>query len=193
NAPLAPSATSSQPAVSSTNDESNEPKSATPALISSTSPSDVRGGATTVEAKSVQTIAEKPAPKKIEPTLNPKAAQFKQHIEQAIAERGLTGKAQVQGTNNTLTLSGKLHPMEHGALLKLLRNAPAEVRIVDHIEYDDTPVAAASAGASSSGASGAEDAHPVPSAGSGAIHVVTDVIGASAILHGPRGRALAQC
>jgi hypothetical protein len=33
----------------------------------------------------------------------------------------------------------------------------------------------------------------VPAAGTGAIHVVTDVIGASAVLHGPMGRALSQC
>src|SRR5439155_1753054 len=83
-------------------------------------------------------------------------------------------RAKVQGTGNTLTLVGKLRPSEHGELLKFLRNAPASVHVIDHIEYDDTVVSAA--GGSDGGT------HPVPSAGRGAIHVVTDVIGATANL-----------
>jgi hypothetical protein len=135
------------------------------------------------DAKTVDTVAEKTPPKKIEPVLNPKAAQFKRHIEEAIAERGLTGKAKVEGVGNTLILAGKLRPAEHGALLKLLRDAPAELRIVDHIEYDDAPLAAENQ----------DEGHPVPSAGRGAIHVVTDVIGASAVLRGPLGHQFGQC
>ena len=127
---------------------------------------------------------EKTPPKKIEPVLNPKAAQFKRHVEEAIAERGLTGKAKVDGVGNTLILAGKLRPAEHGALLKLLRDAPAEVRVVDHIEYDDTPLAAAE---------NQDEGHPVPTPGHGAIHVVTDVIGASAVLRGPMGHHFGQC
>jgi serine/threonine protein kinase len=140
--------------------------------------------APSVEAKNTEVVLEKPAPKKLEPVLNPKAAQFKQQVEEAIAERGLSGKAKVQGVGNTLILAGKLHPTEHGALLKLLRDAPAEVRVVDHIEYDDAPLAASN---------NVDEGHPVPSAGTGAIHVVTDVIGASAVLRGPAGRQLKDC
>jgi len=139
------------------------------------------------DVKPGNALAERAAPKKIEPALNPKAAQFKQHIDEAIAERGLTGRARVQGAGNTLVLSGKLRPGEHGALLKLLRDAPADVRVVDHIEYDDTAGAAASAGTADEGS------HPTPDVGRGAIHVVTDVLGATAVLHGPRGRAVNQC
>jgi len=62
--------------------------------------------------------------------------------------------------------------------LSLLRNAPSDVRVIDHIEYDDAPVGTSG--------SGDEGAHPVPELGHGAIHVVTDVIGASAILRGQR-------
>ena len=138
---------------------------------------------TAAEEKIVDTGVEKTPPKKIEPVLNPKAAQFKRHIEEAIAERGLTGKAKVDGVGNTLILGGKLRPAEHGALLKLLRDAPAEVRVVDHIEYDDTPLAAENQ----------DEGHPVPAAGRGAIHVVTDVIGASAVLRGPLGHQFGQC
>jgi serine/threonine-protein kinase len=82
----------------------------------------------------------KPEPKRpVESAAATKAAEFKNHIEAAIGERGLTGRVHVQGTGNTLTLAGKLKPSEHGALLSFLRNAPAEVHVVDHIEYDDAP------------------------------------------------------
>jgi hypothetical protein len=92
----------------------------------------------------------------------------------------------VQAAGNTLTLAGKLRPAEHGALLKLLRNAPSDVRVIDHLEYDDTPVAAAAGGSD-------EGAHPVPPPGQAAIHVVTDVIGATAVLRGPAGHVLNKC
>jgi hypothetical protein len=163
---------SDQNATDAASDSSN------PASTAPTAPA-----ASAIEVKSSEAV-EKPAAKKLEPVLSPKAAQFKQHIEEAIAERGLSAKAKVQGVGNTLILSGKMRPGEHGALLKLLRDAPPEVRVTDHIEYDDAP---APAGGS------AEEGHPVPAAGTGAIHVVTDVIGASAVLHGPMGRALSQC
>jgi hypothetical protein len=137
------------------------------------------------DVKPTNAVAEKAAPKKIEPALSPRTAQFKQHIEEVIAEHGMTGKARVQGVGNTLVLSGKLRPGEHGELLKLLRNAPTDVRIVDHIEYDDTPASVA--------ATADEGSHPTPDTGRGAIHVVTDVLGATAVLRGPMGRALKQC
>jgi len=142
-----------------------------------------------VDAKPAEVIPEKPAPKKPDPTaLSTKAAEYKGRIEQVIAERGLTGRAKVQGTGSTLTLSGKLRPTEHGDLLKFLRNAPPDVRVIDHIEYDDT------ASTTTATAANPEDgAHPVPSPDRGAIHVITDVIGATATLHGPAGRVLNTC
>ena len=82
-------------------------------------------------------------------------------------------------------LVGKLRPAEHGALLKFMRNAPSNVHIVDDIQYDDTPVAGAE--------HGENGAHPVPDADKSAIHVVTDVIGATATLFGPAGRQLSDC
>src|SRR6266850_1306048 len=121
----------------------------------------------------------------VEAAISVKAAQFKRRIEEAISEKGLSGRARVQGSGNTLTLAGKLHPTEHAGLLSLLRNAPSDVRVIDHIEYDDAPVSASGGGD--------EGAHPVPELGRGAIHVVTDVIGASAILRGPAGRVLNKC
>jgi len=137
------------------------------------------------EAKPAGLRTEKIAPKKVEPTISVKAAQFKGRIEEAITENGLTGRVKVLGSGNTLTLSGKLRPTEHAGLLSLLRNAPSDVRVIDHIEYDDAPVGATG---------GAEEGtHPVPELGRGAIHVVTDVIGASAILRGQTGRVLSKC
>src|SRR5260370_2564648 len=86
---------------------------------------------------------EKPAPTKAGPVLSPKAAEYKGRIEEAISERGLSSRAKVQGAGSTLTLAGKLRPAEHRALLKFLRDAPSDVRIIDHIEYDETPDRAA--------------------------------------------------
>jgi len=66
----------------------------------------------------------------------------------------------------------------------LLRDAPADLRVVDHIEYDDTPLPSSE---------NQDEGHPVPASGKGAIHVVTDVIGASAVLRGPAGHVFGQC
>jgi len=137
------------------------------------------------ESKPAENAPEKLAPRKTEASTSSKAAEYKGRIEEAISEKGLSGRVRVQAAGNTLTLAGKLRPAEHGALLKLLRNAPSDVRVIDHLEYDDTPVAAA--GGSEEGA------HPVPAAGRGAIHVVTDVIGATAVLRGPAGHVLSKC
>ena len=130
---------------------------------------------------------EKAPIKKPESVLTAKAAEYKGRIEEAISEQGLGSRAKVQGVGNTLTLSGKLRPAEHGALLKFLRDAPPSIHLIDHVEYDD--LRASAPASASPGASG----HPVPRPGLGAIHVVTDVIGATAMLHGPSGRVVSQC
>jgi hypothetical protein len=133
----------------------------------------------------VEKAPEKPAPRKIEPIVTPAAAEYKGQIEKAAAEKGLKSRVKIQASNNTLTVSGKLRPGEHREMLQFLRNAPASVRVVDHIEYDDTPDPTAT--------NDSDGGHPVPAAGQGAIHVMSDVIGASAVLHGPTGRELSQC
>jgi hypothetical protein len=140
---------------------------------------------TAAEPKSVDPSPTKPAPRRSDNSLGPKAAEYKGRIEEAISEKGLGGRAKVQGAGSTLTLVGKLRPAEHGELLKFLRNAPASVHVIDHIEYDDAAVA--------TGAGSDDASHPVPSAGRGAIHVITDVIGATAVLHGPAGHVLNKC
>jgi serine/threonine protein kinase len=124
-------------------------------------------------------------PKKIEPTVTPAAADYKHQIEQAIADNRLTGHIRVNAASSTITLSGKLRPAEHATLLKLMHDAPASVRVVDDIQYDDTAVASAETTDNS--------AHPVPAKGRSALHVVTDVAGANAALIGPDGRELLDC
>jgi len=140
------------------------------------------------EPKPVEPVSEKLPVRKPDLTLSPKTAEYKGRLEEAIAEKGIAGRIKVQAAGNTLTVAGKLRPTEHGELLKYLRGVPTDVRVIDHIEYDDTPVAA---NATTPG--GSEGGHPVPAAGKGAIHVVTDVIGATAVLHGPAGHVLNKC
>jgi hypothetical protein len=86
------------------------------------------------------------APAKAEPVLSAKAAQVKQKIDDALAARNLTGKASVQGVGNTLTITGKLRPGQHSALLNLLHDLPAGVKVVDNIGDDSTAAVAPSAG-----------------------------------------------
>ena len=166
-------------APENSNPDANDPENSTPPKDTVEAPAS--GG----EMKPLGLKPEKIVPKKVESAISVKAAQFKRRIEEAISEKGLSGRARVQGSGNTLTLAGKLHPTEHAGLLSLLRNAPSDVRVIDHIEYDDAPVSASG--------SGDEGAHPVPELGRGAIHVVTDVIGASAILRGQAGRVVSKC
>src|SRR5216683_6244536 len=175
------------PATSeTTSDNSTASAAGTAASPQPTDPAAGAGAATKpAEPKPAEIAVEKVAPKKAENSLSPKAAEYKGRIDAAISERRLSGHVRVQAAGNTLTLAGKLRPAEHGALLKLLRNAPADVRVIDHLEYDDTPAAVT--------ASPDEGSHPIPAAGYGAIHVVTDVIGATAVLHGPAGRVLNKC
>jgi len=165
---VTPLPTGNPPAAVSTSAEPDTPKA------SETEPAD-----TAAPAISAPTP---PAPRKSEPSISPAAAGYKHQIEEVIAAKNLGGRVKVNGTANTLTLSGKLRPAEHGALLKLMRNAPSNVHVVDDIQYDDSPVANTDA---------ENGARPGP--GYSAIHVATDVLGATATLYGPAGRELNTC
>jgi serine/threonine protein kinase len=174
----APVKDASSSTASTSNRESENVPGAVPAP-------EKKAEAKTEEIAPEKSVAKPPATVKADAGLSAKAAQYKKTIDAVMAERGLTGRAKVQGVGNTLTLAGKLRPAEHGALLKFLRDAPADVRVIDHIEYDDTPLA------ESTGLD--EGSHPVPAAGRGAIHIVTDVLGATATLFGTAGKQLRQC
>ncbi|HET7107099.1 MAG TPA: protein kinase [Candidatus Acidoferrum sp.] len=137
-----------------------------------------------VENKTVVPAAP-PDSKKVEPAVTPAAAAYKNQIEAALTEREMSGRVKVSATSNTLILTGKLRPTEHSSLLHFMRNAPANVHVVDEISYDDTPLPA-SENSDNSG-------HPKPSNGNAAVHVITNVIGAKATIFGPSGRAAATC
>jgi hypothetical protein len=166
--PERPSATSASPPAAPAASQPTEAAAADPPTIAPEAPA-----------------APVSATRKYEPALTPGAAEYKGRIEEALDENGLKGRVKVTGTGNTLTLGGKLRPAEHASLLKFMPNAPSKVHVVDDIQYDDTPVAAAE--------SADNGAHPVPGAGKGAIHIVTDVLGASATLFGSAGRELSTC
>jgi serine/threonine-protein kinase len=129
--------------------------------------------------------AGKPEPKKAEPAITPATAEYKGQIEAALADRSMSSRVKVAATSNTITLTGKLRPAEHSSLLHFMRNAPATVRVVDEISYDDTPLP--------SSQNSDNSAHPVPSNGNAAVHVLTNVIGAKATIFGPSGRAEGAC
>jgi serine/threonine-protein kinase len=190
-----PAKVASASATSQSKDSASSPASnSTPEVIPSAAPATEAPAEERAEPKAVpksneaaseKSASKPPAPIKPEAGLSPKTAQYKASIDAIITERGLTGRAKVQGVGNTLTLAGKLRPAEHGALLKFLRDAPADVRVIDHIEYDDTPLPAAT---------GAEEVgHPIPPPDRGAIHIVTDVLGATATLFGSAGKQLRDC
>jgi serine/threonine protein kinase len=188
--PTAADSAATQDAAANSEPSATTPENSDPATAAET-PKDTAQPNTppVVDVKSAR--VEKAPTKKPESVLSSKAAEYKGRIEEAISERGLANRAKVQGVGNTLTLSGKLRPAEHGALLKFLRDAPPSVHLIDHIEYDDAPTPSAT-GATGNGNSGT-GAHPIPGPGFGAIHVVTDVLGATALLHGPSGRVVNQC
>ncbi len=135
------------------------------------------------ETKSVEKLA--PEKKTPDNALSPLAADYRGRIVEAVTQQGLENRIKVTGTGNTLTLSGKLRPQEHSTLLHFMRNAPAAVHVVDDIQYDDTPTP---------GAAKVEDgAHPVPEKGMAAVHIVTDVLGATAAVIGTAGRVVNEC
>jgi len=179
-----------QPLPSKENDSPAEKPSATSSSAPSAPEASKPAPAETATIDQPAKAAEVPAApvtviKKSESALSAAAAEYKGRIEEAVDENGLKGRVKVAGTGNTLTLGGKLRPAEHASLLKFMRNAPSNVHVVDDTLYDDAPLVAAE--------SGDNGAHPVPGAGKGAIHIVTDVLGANATLFGPDGREINTC
>jgi len=186
--PTTPVSTQQQALPAKENDAPAEKPAATSASAGSAPDASKPAGADSGDIP-VKAAVVPPAPvtraKKPESVWSPAAAEYKGRIEEALDENGLKGRVRVTGTGSTLTLAGKLRPAEHAALLKFMRNAPSTVHVVDDILYDDTPVATTE--------SGDNGAHPVPGVGKGAVHIVTDVLGAAATLFGPAGRELNSC
>ncbi|MFI5097611.1 MAG: protein kinase [Candidatus Acidiferrales bacterium] len=162
----------------------SQPASSSPAPVEEPKPASAVPVATP-EKKQAPPATKIVEVKKPETALNATALEYKGRIEEAIADRGLSGRVMIAGIGNTLTLSGRLRPAEHGSLLRFMHDAPGAVHIVDDILYDDTPLAAPGAGEA--------EGHPIPAKGLSAVHVLTDVLGARATLFGPGGRSLAEC
>ncbi len=118
--------------------------------------------------------------------VTPAAAEYKGRIEEALAEKGLTNRVKIAASGNSLTLTGKLRPTEHSALLHFMRGAPSELHVVDDILYDDAAVPGTAG-------STANDAHPTPAKGNSALHVITDVLGATATIFDAGDRELSDC
>jgi len=183
----ADSVPSTTPAPAST----EEPNSSAvvPPSVATPSPAPVKSdpvpAPVNVVEKRPSISAAPPESKKAEPAITPAAALYKSQIEAALTDRAMSGRLKVSATSNTITLTGKLRPDEHASLLHFMRNAPANVHVVDEISYDDTPLPT-SQNADNSG-------HPIPSNGNAAVHVLTNVIGAKATVFGPSGRAEGTC
>jgi hypothetical protein len=124
---LAPIAESCGPAISET-----QPKANVAVATSHIVPAPT-------QAKAKEKSQENTGLEPTEPAPSAEATEYKQRLEGAINEKGLTGRATVQMSGNTLTLTGKLRPSEHSTLLKLLRDAK-DVRVLDYIGYDDSPL-----------------------------------------------------
>ena len=171
--------------------DTEEPKSSPPAPVSKTSPEPAKAepvaAAHDLPVKKPSQAKSSAAPEitKAEPSVTPGAAEYKSQIEEALAHQGMAGRVKVDATSSTLTLTGKLRPAEHASLLRFMRNAPSNIRVVDEISYDDTPVPSVE--------NAENNGHPIPSSGSAAIHVLTNVIGAKATLYGPTGHPAGNC
>jgi serine/threonine-protein kinase len=153
--------------------------------VSTGAPLTAEGAGSAVTAPPV----DPPAPaagKKTAAPLSSIASEFKSQMEGALSQMSFADRVTMNGSGNTLAVAGRLRPTEHHELLKILQRAPAAVNIVDNIEYDDAPDA-------SGGGTSEDSGHPVPEAGHGALHLVTDVIGAKAVLKGPTGAEIANC
>jgi len=124
----------------------------------------------------------KPAPATTSNALSASAAEYKGRLEQVAAEKHL--RLSIKGAASTLTLSGKLRPSEYNDLLKFLRNAPSGVQVVDNIQYDDSVVAASAVNEAAG--------HPAAVPGHAAVHIITNIVGATAYL-GATSAGARQC
>jgi len=166
---------STQPAGPNTESGESSSLATEPAPIKNNSEN--TASATPVSEKKPEYVPKNFGPANPPPAgLNAAAAEFKGRIEEAASEKGISSRLKIKGAGNTISLSGKLKPAEHAEMLKFLKNAPAEVQVVDEIQTEDATV--------NNGGNIEPSSHPVPAAGHGAIHVITNVIGATAAVTG---------
>jgi serine/threonine-protein kinase len=175
----------SAPSAASVTQASSPDSTATKDKPAEAQPSEMKSAPAPAGKTAEPTKVEAQPPSK-PPAVNPRTAataDLKSPLEQRLAEVGLNGKVHIQGTGNTFTLTGRLTPREHRQLLHLLRTAPAWIHLVDNIEY---------AGATPNDAPSSEE-RPQTTPGRGEVEVITDMMGASAVLRGPQGRVVSNC
>jgi serine/threonine-protein kinase len=125
--------TASEPAATNAT-ESTTTGSASPSNTSAETPT--ASNPAPSSAKSAERAASRPSVV-TSTSLLPAAAQYKDQILQMATERNFRDRLSIKSSGMTLTLSGKLRPVEHSELLKFLRNAPAGIQVTDDIR-DDT-------------------------------------------------------
>jgi len=188
--PAAQDATSPAPAAAVANSPASTPT--TPPGNTLTSASAQPPATSAPEKKPEIPASTVPAANKV-PALSAAATEYKGRFEEAVAEKGLGTRVKISGTGNSLTISGKLRPVEHAALLRLIRNAPASVRVVDDIQYEDAPASAAISTVAQPQPAVQSAPRPATSSVNSAVNVITDAPGAMVTIFGPAGRAISSC
>ena len=113
------------------------------------------------------------------PAAPPSLADIKAQLEKRLAGDGFADRVKVAASGNALSLTGSLTKAEHRRLQKSLSGLPAKTRLLDKIQ-----LAKAAEG---------DEEKPRTAPGKGEIEVVTDVLGARAMLNGPTGAAVSDC
>ena len=82
------------------------------------------------------------APQKPAPPVGPSPAHLlESKLRAELADQLLADKVKIQATGNALTLSGSLTFAEHRELLNHLRSVPTGVRVIDDVEFAESPKA----------------------------------------------------
>jgi eukaryotic-like serine/threonine-protein kinase len=187
--PAAKDATSPDPAAAAANSPASSPTTPPGNTDTSASP---QPPAPSAPEKQPEIPATVPAANKV-PALSAAATEYKGRFEEAVTEKGLGTRVKISGTGNSLTISGRLRPVEHAALLRLIRNAPASVRVVDDIQYEDASVSAVISTPAQPQPAVQSAPRPATSSVNSAVNVVTDAPGAMVTIFGPAGRAISSC
>ncbi len=119
------------------------------------------------------------------PATEPELTREQSQVQKLLERAGLAKKLRVEIAENGLSVSGALTRSEHEQLLKQLRGLPTGLTWKDR-----TQIARASTAATDSSD---EEAKPRTAPGKGEVEVLTDVMGARAVLHGSDEKSNKEC
>jgi serine/threonine-protein kinase len=148
------------------------PSSAPASPVTEPSPSPPAAGPEKPEPRAAEPAPAPAAPKveaKAPAKVEPEA--LRQRLEQRLREAGLDDKVKVKVAGNVVTLSGELSRRERQQILQRLGALPREMRLRDQLRVVRDP----------------EEPRAAP--GLAELEVLTDVLGARAVLKGPAGPA----